>query len=45
MSRVGADHHRLVGGVVLVAKHGEPVVETAAGLADREAPEPIALEF
>jgi len=28
---------RLVGGVVLVEKHGENLVETAAGLADREA--------
>jgi CubicO group peptidase (beta-lactamase class C family) len=28
---------RLVGAVVLVEKHGEAVVETAAGLADREA--------
>jgi CubicO group peptidase (beta-lactamase class C family) len=28
---------RLVGGVVLVAKHGDIVVEIAAGLADREA--------
>ena len=28
---------RLVGGVVLVAHEGEPVVETAAGFADREA--------
>ena len=28
---------RLVGGVVLVKKQGEGIVETAAGLADREA--------
>ena len=28
---------RLVGGVVLVAKNGDTVVEIAAGLADREA--------
>jgi CubicO group peptidase (beta-lactamase class C family) len=33
--------HRIVGTVVLVAHHGEPVYRRAAGLADREAQVPV----
>ncbi|WP_434108500.1 serine hydrolase domain-containing protein [Paraburkholderia caffeinilytica] len=32
---------RLVGGVVLIAQHGEPVYRRAAGLADREREQPM----
>jgi len=38
------EEHRIVGGLLLVAQHGEPVYQRAAGFADRERNLPVRLD-
>jgi CubicO group peptidase (beta-lactamase class C family) len=38
------EERRIVGGLLLVAQHGEPVYQRAAGLADRESGKPVRLD-